>query len=443
MRREFDREPSGRSELHGRGSSLSAGRIPYIAGAAFLCLLGSCEQDVCRYPGSRPCVCDDGSEGSRSCFPTNDGYGPCVCGDGGISGLDGGEGVDGGADGAPGDGAILPDGESTNFCTALVDGSHCDGADLVGCQAGEVIARETCSRGCDSSATAGSQACLGPDASFCVGKQDGLWCDGEELVRCSGGAVVSWETCAAGCESMPLGTNDRCYSVPFCVAVPSPEEASAPQSACNYMDWHLSEDGFYLISQFGTSNDSTTWGHGTTCGYLQGHYDYHDCRYDVHAALCLDQNYAIPHVQGHVDYDYQTVLDLVDQYAPQDVPAPEYFYVADAQRFNCGALLRVSNPSNGRCVVVYTEDGGPGATYEGPTYGGRRILDSSPAVVRFLAVAHLGWANSDLVYVEWGQAGDLPGHACTPCQSSPAMAGAEASRTPWDPNHMMSGLDCR
>lgn len=402
---------------------------------------GGCGQQVCHEGDERPCECPGGEASRRLCLASGAGYGPCQCTDAGVPGPDAGIPADGSPDAIPPD--ATPDAEVITFCTGRVDGSHCDGSDLVSCLDELIAARETCSRGCDSEAAAGSQACLGPDASFCAGKQDGLWCDGDDLVRCSGDAVVSWETCAAGCQTMPLGTNDQCYAVPFCTTVPSPEEASAPTSACNYMDWNLSEDGFYLISQFGTSNDSTTWGHGTTCGYLRDHYDYHACRYDVQVGACLDQNYVIPHVQGHVDYDYQTVISTVDQHAPSDVPAPEVFYVACAQRFNCGALLRVSNPANGRCVVVYTEDGGPGATYEGPDYGGRRILDSSPAVVRFLAVAHLGWANSDLVYVEWGQTGDVPGHVCTPCLSSPAQAGSEGSRTPWDPNHMMSGLDCR
>lgn len=209
------------------------------------------------------------------------------------------------------------------------------------------------------------------------------------------------------------------------------------------MDWNLSADGFYLISQFGTSNDTSTWGNGTSCGTLQANYNGYGCRYDAQVDACLDQNDQIPYVQGHVDYDYNTVIATVDQHAPADVPAPEYFYVADAQRFNCGALLRVSNPLNGRCVVVYTEDGGPGTTYEGPTTGGRRILDASPAVVRYLAVAHIGWANSDLVFVEWGQPGDVPGHACAPCQSVAAQAGSESNRTPWDLNHMQYGLNCR
>lgn len=311
------------------------------------------------------------------------------------------------------------------------------------CASGSETARVSCDAGCDTGPVPGAQTCVGPDPGFCAGKMNGLWCDGNKLVRCENDQVLSWETCQAGCQTMPAGTNDQCVAVPFCTTVPPAAEPGAPSGGCNYMDWNLSADGFYLISRFGTSNDSSTWGHGTSCGFLQGHYDYHGCRYDVQVGACLDQDDQIPWIQGNVDYDYNTVISTVDQHAPQDVPVPEYFYVAGAQRYNCGALLRVSNPQNGRCVVVYTEDGGPGVTYEGPSYGGRRILDSSPAVVRFLGVTSWGWASSDMVYVEWGQPGDVPGHACTPCQSVAAQAGTEPHRTPWDVNHMQSGLDCR
>jgi hypothetical protein len=93
-------------------------------------------------------------------------------------------------------------------------------------------------------------------------------------------------------------------------------------------------------------------------------------------------------------------------------------------------------------VVVYTEDGGPNATYEGPDYAGRRILDSSPAVIEFLGVTRHGWSSSQLLYVEWSKSGDRPGEACTPCGSDAAKMGMEDGRSPWDPDHM-TGVDCR
>lgn len=232
---------------------------------------------------------------------------------------------------------------------------------------------------------------------------------------------------------------DTTPPVPECADVPS-GDAPADQR-CENMDWKLDPVGYYKISSFGTSNDGTTWGNTTSCGWLQAHYDYYECRHDGNTGDCLDDDWHIPWVQGHVDYDYGDVIDAVAESAPDDVDWPEVFYVAGAQRFGCGAVLRVSYPDNGRCVVVYAEDGGPNSLYEGEGYGERRILDSSPAVVEFLQVENTGWGNSDLVYVEWGRDGDVPGTACDECYEEPVRAGTESRRTPYDVEHL--GLDCR
>ena len=227
-----------------------------------------------------------------------------------------------------------------------------------------------------------------------------------------------------------------------CIEEPDPVSPDPPIEICNYMDWKLSSDGHYLISQFGTTNDPTTLGRTTSCGWLQGHYDGWGCRYDVRSGTCLSDDHDIPWVYGHVDWDYDEVIAAVDASMGGDVPYPEYFYVACAQRFGCGSLLRVTNTENGRCVVVYVEDGGPNGTYEDEGYGERRILDSSPAVVRYLEVERVGWLNSTLMYVEWGLSGDVPGQACTRCESTPAGYGYPWGGTPFDLNHMMD-LDCR
>jgi hypothetical protein len=277
---------------------------------------------------------------------------------------------------------------------------------------------------------------------FCSGKADGAWCDGSDLVQCTGGAETGRESCPMGCETVPGDEPDRCRTEPVCIEEPGPVSPDPPIEVCNYMDWQMSSDGFYLISQFGTTNDPTTMGHTTSCGFLQGHYDYNGCIYDVRSSTCLPGPYEIPWIRGDVDYDYDMVIAAVEANMGGDVPFPEYFYVACAQRFGCGSLLRVTNTENDRCVVVYTEDGGPGATYEDTGYGERRILDSSPAVVTYLEVEHVGWANSTLMYVEWGLPGDVPGQACTRCESSPVAGGYPWGGTAFDVNHMMS-LDCR
>jgi hypothetical protein len=289
---------------------------------------------------------------------------------------------------------------------------------------------------------AGVDAGPPPDPTFCVGKLNGDWCDGADLVTCRDDVVASRSRCEAGCEVQPPGTPDVCRAVPFCDDVPATAEASPPTSACNYMDWELSTDGYYLISRFGTTNDSTTLGRSTTCGFLQSHYDGRGCVYDNQSGGCVATDPAIPWVQGHVDYDYDSMLTEVRAHLDGDVPTADYFYVAGAQRFGCGATLRVSNSDNGRCVVVYAEDGGPGERYEEADRGGRRILDASPAVVEYLGVTRWGWASSTMMLVEWGLPGDVPGHACTPCGGTPVAAGTEARRPIHDPDHMMP-TSCR
>jgi hypothetical protein len=229
----------------------------------------------------------------------------------------------------------------------------------------------------------------------------------------------------------------------LCIETPSGVSPDPPITTCNHMDWSLSSDGYYLLSQFGTTNDPTTLGRTTTCGYLQGHYDYHDCVWDNQTGGCVATEHVIPWVQGDVDYDYDTVLAEVDAHIDGDVPTAEYFYVAGAQRFMCGSTLRVTNTENERCVVVYAEDGGPGSEYEDAGFGGRRILDSSPAVVRYLQAVRVGWASSTMLYVEWGLPGDVPGRRCTRCMSLPASSGYSGRGTAFDPNHMMPSFSCR
>ena len=206
-------------------------------------------------------------------------------------------------------------------------------------------------------------------------------------------------------------TDTQEESDPECPDLPDYYSPDPPTSSCTYMDWKLSPDGHYLVSTFGTSNDGTTWGNTTTCGWLDSLYDIYECRYDGNTGECLDDDYDIPWVQGHVDYDYDEVIGTVRAHAGGDVPWPEVFYVAGAQRFNCGTTLRVTNPDNGICVVVYAEDGGPGMTYEQADYGGRRILDSSPAVAEYLQLTRWGWASSTLLLVEWGLEATCPDSA--------------------------------
>ncbi len=324
-------------------------------------------------------------------------------------------------------------------CSGKADGALCDGDHLITCAAGSVSKDEMCGQGCEVSS--GTARCKAPDPTFCNGKANGLWCDHNDLVECKSDAVSVRTTCESGCKQNAAGSPDECNATPFCTTVP-PQKPSTPESQmCDYMDWYMSDDGFYLVSQFGTTADNTTMGHTTSCGYLQQHYDSYGCRYDEKTKSCLDSDFHIPWVQGNVDYSYDTVISTVKAHMNEDVPAPEYFYVACGQRFNCGTLLRVTNSENSRCVVVYTEDGGPGSAYEAADKAGRRILDSSPAIIQYLQISKVGWASSTMMYVEWGLPGDKPGMKCSPCESSPATP-ANDKRSPYDIEHMRS-TPCR
>jgi hypothetical protein len=271
----------------------------------------------------------------------------------------------------------------------------------------------------------------------CESLPDGLRCLDGAMTFCHQGALLTKAQC-----TIPCTTQDRCPwpAEGFCVPTPPVQSPAPPDELCNNMDWLMSPDGYYLISQFGTTWDPTTADNNTSCGWLQGHYDYYKCIHDTVTDTCLGDDYIIPWIHGWVNYDYDQVLETVAANMNGDVPIPEYFYVADSQRFGCGALLRVTRVATGKCVVVYTEDGGPNAFYETEDKGGRRIFDSSPAVIEYLEIQQHGWGNSELVYVEWAKEGDIPGQACAPCASIPAKQGTEALMTPHRVVHMMSYL---
>lgn len=330
------------------------------------------------------------------------------------------------------------------FCSDKSNGNWCKAGSLVTCLDKVQLDTSDCNYGCDSSLPGGAQECVSkPEEEFCQGKLNGMWChDDNTLVKCKDGKITEETPCLNGCVSMPLGTPDECAGLDgeFCVPLPSKMSPSPPTGACNWMDWKLSPDGFYLVSQFGTSADDSTWGNGTSCGFLQGHYNYHECIYSNQSG-CVGNDYEIPWVQGDVDYNHGEMMDVISANLNGDVPVPEYMYIADAQRFGCGALLRVTNTENGRCVVVYTEDGGPGSKYEKAEYGGRRIVDASPGVVKYLQCNKIGWKSSTLLYVEWSLDGDFPGMKCSPCESTPAKQGSEQMMPPFDVNHMM-GTPC-
>ncbi len=102
------------------------------------------------------------------------------------------------------------------FCDGKQSGLWCKGDDLVNCQGGSITSSENCAHGCVSMPQGTNDKCgdePGP-VGFCSDKSDGLWCDGDNLVKCSGGNQASSDNCEFGCISMPPGTADKCGEPP-------------------------------------------------------------------------------------------------------------------------------------------------------------------------------------------------------------------------------------
>jgi len=101
-------------------------------------------------------------------------------------------------------------------CQGLVNGLWCDGNDLIYCSNQQETSRQTCANGCEQMPFGTPDQCASPADPSCQGLVNGLWCDGNDLIYCSNQQETSRQSCANGCEQMPLGTADRCYEDAFC-----------------------------------------------------------------------------------------------------------------------------------------------------------------------------------------------------------------------------------
>ena len=115
-------------------------------------------------------------------------------------------------------------------CVGKQDGLWCDGNKLILCKGGSKASEETCADGCESMPQGVADKCkTAAAAGLCANKSDGKWCDGGKLLTCKGGQVSSANTCEYGCQSNPAGQADACKT-------PPPTGACAQQADGKFCD---------------------------------------------------------------------------------------------------------------------------------------------------------------------------------------------------------------
>jgi len=111
-----------------------------------------------------------------------------------------------------------------------------------------------------------------------------------------------------------------------------------------------------------------------------------------------------------------------------------WFYAADAQRYNCGTRIAITNPATGKCAVAETDDVGPASWVEDAVH--MPILDASPQVSMYLfGVKGAGNTDKLLVHVATVPAstplgaGNCPGGGGSTSCYSATMAATEPQYT--------------
>ena len=114
-------------------------------------------------------------------------------------------------------------------CTDMTDGDYCgytlsryykDGNIVVSCRGGAVISEIPCASGC--TVDKGGDRCQAGGTSPCQMHSDGTYCGSRllgygtsnDLVTCAGGVVVSSSPCNYGCQANPPGAYDQCKMPP-------------------------------------------------------------------------------------------------------------------------------------------------------------------------------------------------------------------------------------
>lgn len=103
----------------------------------------------------------------------------------------------------------------TGPCVGKQDGLWCDGSKLITCKGGNKTSEQSCPDGCESMPAGVADKCKTPPvAGPCAGKADGKWCEGVKLLSCKGGQISSANTCEYGCQANAQGVDDACKSPP-------------------------------------------------------------------------------------------------------------------------------------------------------------------------------------------------------------------------------------
>lgn len=178
--------------------------------------------------------------------------------------------------------------------------------------------------------------------------------DGNGRGKCVNGALV-FETCARGCLIAPQGQDDACMG-------------TTNTWSCNgsYAKTKV-EDGDYYATEFGCWSDAN---------------GVHTDPSDNCIPTCLSKAQSDGLCAG---MDGPTCEETVNWYA------------ADGARFGCLARLRVTNPANGKAVVVVALDYGPSCSVEGSVQ--HAVLDMSGPANNHLFGSAQGASDMSLVHV--------------------------------------------
>ena len=98
------------------------------------------------------------------------------------------------------------------FCQDKQNGLWCDGDDLVNCQGGQVASSTPCPCGCKSNVLGVNDECEPCGGGFCDGRADGSWCNDETLTHCQGGLAAGTEDCPMGCQPNPDEGEGHCVT---------------------------------------------------------------------------------------------------------------------------------------------------------------------------------------------------------------------------------------